>query len=217
MAPCSKAWWRSETRETDVSILLRAIGLSAASTGGREGGRQLLVTALALSVAGTVLAAGSPEPQVSVKEEAGLYKVTATIVVPQPAALAFSVLTDYERIPRFMPDLQASRVLERSDKLTVVEQEAVARFLMFSKRIHLVLEVQEEQATIRFRDRCGQSFARYEGSWTIADAGGLTTITYALSAKPAFDVPGFMLGRLLKRDAGRMIEGLTAEIAARAR
>ena len=68
-----------------------------------------------------------------------------------------------------MPDVRTSTVLERSDGLTVVEQEAVARLMMFSKRIHLVLEVHEEPGTIRFRDRCGKSFARYEGVWTLTE------------------------------------------------
>jgi hypothetical protein len=35
--------------------------------------------------------------------------------------------------------------------------------MMFSKRVHLVLEIHEENWTIRFRDRCGKSFARHEG------------------------------------------------------
>jgi F420-dependent methylenetetrahydromethanopterin dehydrogenase len=36
---------------------------------------------------------------------------------------------------------------------------------------------------------------------TVADRDGLTVIVYRLAAKPAFDVPAFLLKRLLKRDA----------------
>jgi ribosome-associated toxin RatA of RatAB toxin-antitoxin module len=122
-----------------------------------------------------------------------------------------------DRIPRFMPEVRTSKILERTDDRAVVEQEAVARFMMFSKRVHLVLEVEEAQAVIRFRDRCGRSFARYEGSWTLVQRDGSTDITYQLSANPSFDVPEFLLKRLFKRDATQMIERLTAEIALRAR
>jgi hypothetical protein len=87
--------------------------------------------------------------------------------------------------------------------------------MMFSRRIHLVLEIQEEQGAIRFRDRCGESFSRYEGACTIVERDGATTITYELSAKPSFDVPDFLLARLLKRDARQMIDRLRAEIARR--
>ena len=88
---------------------------------------------------------------------------------------------------------------------------------MFSKRVHLVLEVRESPNTIRFRDRCGRSFVRYEGSWTMVETDGRTDIRYQLSAQPSFDVPEFLLKRLLKRDATRMIERLRVAIAARAR
>ena len=77
------------------------------------------------------------------------------------------------------------------------------------------LEVTEEPADIRFRDRCGRSFRQYEGSWQIgADEKG-TTIVYRLNAKPSFEASEFLLKRLLKRDARQMIERLTSEIAAR--
>jgi hypothetical protein len=42
-------------------------------------------------------------------------------------------------------------------------------------------------------------------------------VTYELSAQPSFDVPDFVLKRLLKRDAGQMIQRLKTEICARAR
>jgi hypothetical protein len=57
-----------------------------------------------------------------------------------------------------------------------------ARFLMFSKRIHLVLEVAEEPTSIRFRDRCGASFAQYEGLWQVHDQEKGAAITYELAA-----------------------------------
>jgi ribosome-associated toxin RatA of RatAB toxin-antitoxin module len=163
-------------------------------------------------------AAAAPESgtHVSVRESGGLYTVVATFQVPQPPAIAFAVLTDYEAIPRFMPAVRTSVVLERSDERAVIEQEAIARFLLFSKRVHLRLDVHESPSTIHFLDRFGQSFTRYEGVWTLAEQDGQTMITYGLAAAPAFEVPEFLLKRLLKRDAAEMIEGLREEIARRA-
>jgi ribosome-associated toxin RatA of RatAB toxin-antitoxin module len=171
--------------------------------------------ALALS-ASSVSASPATGPEPTVRAADGLYTVTAEFNVAEPATIAIAALTDYENIPRFMPAVHASTVLERTAAYTVIEQEALARFMMFSKRIHLVLEVREHPGTIRFRDRCGQSFSQYEGTWTISESGGRTSIRYQLSARPAFDVPGFLLKRLLKRDAAVMIEQLQTEIASRA-
>ncbi len=158
-----------------------------------------------------------PPPDVKVAARDGLYHVTATFSVSQSASVAFAVLTDYEQIPRFMPDVRKSQVLERRGGAIVVEQEAVAHMMMFSKRLHLVLEIEEAPHVIQFQDRCGQSFERYEGAWRISEGEAQVQIGYALTAKPKFDVPEFLLKRLLKRDAQTMIERLRGEIARRAK
>ena len=179
-----------------------------------------MVLAAAFVIALTGLAAGTmagtgPAPSVSVREERGVYSVSARFHVPQPPAAVLAVLTDYENIPRFLPDVTSSVVRERTKGGAVVEQEAVSRMMMFSKKVHLVLEITEAPDAIRFVDRCGRSFERYEGRWRVTARGDGSEITYELIAKPSFDVPEFLLKRLLKRDATRTIERLTSEIAAR--
>ena len=176
---------------------------------------QALLTMVAALAATIVFASPADEPQISVVETAGVYRVTASFTVAAPPVTVAMVLTDYERIPQFMPDVKTSQVRSRTDAGLVVEQEAIAKFMMFSKRVHLVLDVNEDGVTIRFRDRCGKSFATYEGTWRLTGEGPKTTVVYELSAKPTFEVPGFVLKRLLKRDAAVMIERLTAEIVGR--
>ncbi len=87
-------------------------------------------------------------------------RVAASFEVPQAVAVALAVLSDYEQIPRFMPDVRTSVVLERTPDRLLIEQAAVSRFMMFTKKVHLVLEVTEDGDTIRFVDRCGKSFTR---------------------------------------------------------
>ena len=185
--------------------------------GGRTGVRRLLVlTACVIQLAAVTASADAPaETRVAVQEDHGLYRVAATFIVPQPARIAMAVLTDYDNIARFMPGVRTSRVLTRCDDDVVVEQEAVARFMMFSKPIHLVLEIREGLRNLRFRDRSATSFTRYEGAWTLTEEDGRTHIAYQLTARPSFEVPEFLLKKLLRRDSTAMIEHLQAEIAAR--
>lgn len=178
---------------------------------------RLLVVALGLMGA-TLAAATAPgdAPVISVREEGGAYVVSAQFRVAESAAVVRAVLTDYEQVPRFMPGVRTSRVLERGEGRARIEQEAVSKFMLFSKRVHLVLDIAEEPEVIRFRDACGKSFRSYEGTWTIAARSDHTQVDYGLTAMPAFEVPGFVLRRLLDRDARAMIEGLRTEMAARA-
>ena len=196
--------------------MFRSHVASSHRAGGRYAARRLAAI-LALSAGFTSQAgqAAGPSP-VSVYEHRGTYTVMATFAVPEAPAIVLATLTDYDQIPRFLPDVRTSTVLARNEHLTVVEQEAVARFMMFSRRIHLLLQIQQEAGILRFSDRCGKSFTRYEGAWTMTEKDGQTEVGYRLVARPAFDVPQFVLKRLLRRDSTEMIDRLKAEIASRA-
>jgi len=178
-------------------------------------GRILLTAAVA--AAWTVTAGAAQAPVVSVRNAGnGVYAIVARFAVPQPAAIAHAVLTDYPNIPRFMPGVRTSRILEQTDAGVRLEQEAVSKFMMFSRTVHLVLDVEESASAIRFRDVCNKSFVIYDGSWTLTSHESGTDLVYELTAKPAFSVPGAVLKRLLERDSREMIESLRAEITTRA-
>jgi ribosome-associated toxin RatA of RatAB toxin-antitoxin module len=185
----------------------------------RTSGGRLLVTAAATALlllqALRALAGQSPA-SLTVSEERGVYTVAARFLVDQPTSVVLTVLTNYEQIPRFMPDVRTSVVRERGAGWAVVEQEAMSGLLMFSKRVHLVLQIEERSDALVFSDRCGQSFVRYNGSWRVSPQDGQTAIAYELTAEPSFDVPGFMVKRIFRRDSAQMIEHLRREIAARA-
>ena len=191
----------------------------ANTPGGCHRARRLfavVVTAAAVAGGGVAtVAADGPSPVVVARVD-GVYRVSAAFAVTQSVAVVTATLTDYAGIPRFMPEVRTSQVIERTPTGALVVQEAQAKFLMFSRRVHLVLDVRESAGRIQFKDRCGTSFTQYEGAWTIGTDAGATQVSYELSAQPSFDVPEFVLRRLLKRDATQMITRLKAEIASRA-
>jgi ribosome-associated toxin RatA of RatAB toxin-antitoxin module len=201
------------TAEKDLVMVPQ--GRHAAAAGRQHAWRLFLCTVL-IATLGAMPSADPMEGQrVEVTETGGVYQVTAAFAVTESPQTVIAVLTDYDRIPKFMPDVQVSRVIERTPTGVIVEQEAVSRFMLFSKRIHLLLDVQESGGSIRFRDRGGKSFASYYGGWTISQHDSLTVIDYQLSAKPTFEVPAFVLKRLLKRDSALLIDRMKAEISAR--
>ena len=181
---------------------------------GRTYARWLLFCGALIATGSVITANPLDESRVDVRETGGLYRVTAAFAVSEPAHVVMAVLTDYARIPKFMPDVQVSKVLERTPTGAVVEQEAESRFMMFSKKVHLILDVREGASAITFRDRCGRSFTSYQGGWTITESDSLTIVDYELTARPSFDVPAFVLKRLLRRDASQLIDRIKAEIAA---
>src|SRR5689334_2094924 len=189
--------------------------------GGRARARRLLVvltivTTTALSALVAADDRSGDAPIVAVREQDGLYTITARFSIAEPADLAIAVLTDYEQIPRFMPDVRKSKVLSRNGGHVIVEQEATARLLLFSKDFHLVLAVDEQPLSVHFTDQCGRNFTRYEGVWRVADENGRVAVSYELTAQPTFGVPSFVANRLFKRNATTMIDRVRREISARA-
>jgi len=179
------------------------------------GGRPMMAAAIALLVLHNVQAVAEQPPTLTVREARGVYTVSARFTADRPAAVVLNVLTDYAQIPRFLPDVRTSVLRERGAGWAVVEQEAASGLMMFSKRVHLVLDIQEQADAVLFQDRCGRSFARYEGAWRLSQQGAQTVIDYELTAQPRFEVPGWMLKRVVRRDSAEMIERLQREIAGR--
>jgi carbon monoxide dehydrogenase subunit G len=202
-----REWARIAQRRTGMSVAIKD-GVTS---------RIALILWIALGSA-SVRAAdeASTRPRVTVREEQGVYSVAARFFVSQPAPVALAVLTDYDRISQFMPGVETSVVVDRGVRRATVTQEAVSHFMMFSKRIYLTLDIVEGTDTVQFRDRSGKSFARYAGTWSLCEQSGGTLITYELTARPSFDVPDFVLKRLLKRDSLQMIAALRREMEARA-
>src|SRR5581483_9501891 len=104
--------------------------------------RRLLFALLALPLAYSAAPRASNDlPQsLSVQQHDGTYEVSASFDVPRPIAIVRAVLTDYEHIPKFLPQVERSVVLERTESGVLVDQQAVTQLLMFSKRMHLVLD-----------------------------------------------------------------------------
>jgi hypothetical protein len=150
---------------------------------------------------------------VQVQERDGVFNVSTSFDVPQAPGAVLAVLTDYEGIPRIAPDITRSVVLSRQDGHTRVEQQAVSKVLFFSKTVHLVLDVLETPTSVSFRDSCGRSFTLYEGTWQVAATPAGTRVSYLLRARPAFEVPDFLVKRLFKRDAVQLIARLRQAIS----
>lgn len=184
---------------------------------GRASARFFLVTALLLFASVAADAEPAAGQGVTIREERGVMCVLARFKVAAPEAVAIAVLTDYDQIASYMPNVQSSRVVQRNENRLLVEQTAVVEYMMFSRRIRLLLDVEQRDGSITFSDRSQDSFARYEGAWTVTAAPGGAQIEYRLAAKPLFKAPAFLMKRVLRRDAKEMIARLQAEIETRGR
>lgn len=155
--------------------------------------------------------ADEPRVEVAVKrvdlDGEQVFDVTANGTVKAAPAAVWKILTDYERMPEFVPDLERTKVLSRAGNKATVEQFGRARFLFFSRDIHLVVQVVEEPSSAIDISLVTGDMKVYRCRWEIAlvpETGG-TRITYNGKMVPKFYVPGMLGSNIVRRDIERMM------------
>lgn len=159
-------------------------------------------------------AAQPPHVDVAVKrvdlDGEQVLEVTAAGTVKAAPAAVWKILTDYERMPEFVPDLEKTKVLSRAGSKATLEQYGVARFLFFSRAIHLVVQVAEEPMTSIDISLVTGDMKVYRCRWEltpIPETGG-THISYNGKMVPKFYVPGMLGSNILRRDIERMMKAV---------
>ena len=100
-------------------------------------------------------AASQAQVEVETSRSGETIDVRARATVSAPLALVWGTLTDYERLPDFIPGLKKSRVLARNGATTTVEQSGEARFLFLAIPIEITLESTERPPNIEVRRIAG--------------------------------------------------------------
>lgn len=173
---------------------------------------------LVLFALGTPGVAAEPEINVKVQQTSdGTYVVDGVFDVGSTSEAVWQVLTDYEGIERFVSSVSRSAIRTRDTGRVLLEQEGVGRAWFFSTRLHVLLDVQEEdRRTISFRDVCGESFKAYEGRWQISAVPGGTRVTYELRAVPSGRQPGFIARTVIRKNVESLLGDVKREVVARA-
>lgn len=94
-------------------------------------------------------------------------QITASLQISQPVEQVWKVLTDYEALADFIPNLTKSRLLEHPQGGIRLEQIGAQRFLSFNFCARVVLDLEESfPKEINFRMVEGD-FKDFSGSWLL--------------------------------------------------
>ena len=139
-----------------------------------------------------------------------MFEIDASCAVHAPPATVWKILTTYERMNEFVPDLASSSVLSRNGNEVIVEQTGTARFLFMSKSIHLIVRATEYPISSIDIALIAGDMKHYESRWElvpIAATGG-TRIVYSGRLIPNFYVPGMLGAKIIRSDIERMMEAV---------
>jgi ribosome-associated toxin RatA of RatAB toxin-antitoxin module len=149
--------------------------------------------------------------EVSVKRvntgDHNVFEVSSSGAVKAPPEVVWKILTDYERMPEFVPDLQRSKLLSRIGNTAVIEQYGEARFLFFKRSIHLIVSVLEQPISVIEIGLVSGDMKVYTCRWElvpIPETGG-TRIHYTGKLVPKFYVPGMLGSNIIRSDIEKMM------------
>ena len=172
---------------------------------------------LALYLALQLATADATPATLSVSQSGREILVFATAQVAADNGTAWDVLTGYDRLPNFIPDMSASRTLEREGSNALVLQSGRAGLGPFKQEFSLTLAVHEVwQQSVTARAVAGD-FRRFESSYQLSTDGmGHTRIEYSAVIEPIAGIPP-LVGLPVMRSAIRaQFEALLDEIDRRA-
>ena len=131
-------------------------------------------------------------------------QISAQVQIPQPVEQIWKVLTDYEALPDFLPNLAKSRLIEHPNGGIRLEQVGSQRLLNFNFWARVVLDLEEcFPKEINFRMVEGD-FKGFSGSWclepySLGEYGG-TNLCYTIQVWPKLTMPVGIIENRLSKD-----------------
>ena len=165
-----------------------------------------------------VAAGGAEDVVVEAHRQGERVSVRAHAVLFAPAPIAWRVLTDYERLPAFIPGLSKSSVRSREGNQLLVEQSGEARFFIFSFPIEVRLEVIESPPHAVSSRTLGGNLRRMDGRYELVPdaARGTVVLRYSGEIEPDFALPPIIGLAALRHMVEEQFTAMVAEIERRA-
>ncbi len=144
-------------------------------------------------------------------------EVRAEARLEASAELVWQVISDYERLPAFVPGIRRSVVVLRSGNRLLLEQSGEARFLFFTVPIEVRLEVIEQPPDRIVSRAVGGNLRRMSGRYEIrSGAPGGVQLHYVGAIEPDFDLPPIIGQVALRASVEEQFEAMVREIQRRA-
>jgi ribosome-associated toxin RatA of RatAB toxin-antitoxin module len=175
--------------------------------------------AFALFTAAHAAAAhAAQDVEIEARRHGETVEIKAHAQVSAPAALAWQVLTDYERLPGFIPGIAKSVVRERQGNVVLVDQAGAARFLLFSFPIEVRYQVTEAPQQWVESRAVGGNLRRMNGRYDLEPGSEPLTVrlSYHGLIEPDFQLPPLVGVAALRSMAEEQFTAMVAEIERRA-
>lgn len=150
--------------------------------------------------------------------EGELITITASADLRADPRTVWAVISDYDRLAEFIPDMHSSRVIRRDGDEVLVEQTGEFNFLFFRQPIEVRLRVAESPPRRIVARAIGGTLQSLEGRYTVDSLpDGQVRLSYSGRLVPGFEVPPFVSRMAVRSTMARQFQALVQEIVRRER
>lgn len=120
-------------------------------------------------------------------------EVSRDILFEAPIATAYAVITDFEKYPKFLKDIQSVRVLKKSK----TGAEVLFKLNLFKEIEYTLTFTLRAPTSVTWKLKSGGMFRKNSGSWKLQKLDAKTTdAVYTLDVELGSFMPG-MISRML--------------------
>lgn len=142
-------------------------------------------------------------------------RTTVSFFVPASQQRVWDVVTDYERAPEYLREVQSARVIARSGDTLRVAQRDQVKFGPFSIPIDTVRDVKHIEPSRSESHIVSGSFKKYDSEIRLLPEGNGTRVLYRSQTIPDSALASFAGESTIRKHAEERFKQLRAEIVRR--
>ncbi|ATE59748.1 SRPBCC family protein [Thauera sinica] len=178
----------------------------------------ILIFFCALAAGGTACAAEADavaDGDVRVERAGDHFTVDMVAHAPVDVQRAWAVLTDFEHMPGFVPNLRLSEVLERSGAVVKVRQEGQATYGPFSVRFDFVREFTLKPLREIRAHGTGGNVRSMDSVMLLEEESTGTRLRYHAEVEPGFWLPPLIGPALVRHETAEQFSAMIREMMRR--
>ncbi|MEW9897044.1 SRPBCC family protein [Chitinivorax sp. PXF-14] len=158
---------------------------------------------------------GFPGVDIKVRQDGDVIIVDCVMHTDVSQDAAWAVLTDFEHMVRFVPNVHESHVLERHGEQLRVQQKGVARYGVLSFSFESLRDI-ELKPISEIRSRAvGGNVKQMEGTTQLSHDAGGTTIVFHSTSVPGVWVPPMLGLAFVRNEVAEQFHGMLLEMQKR--
>lgn len=171
----------------------------------------------ALAIASAACANGPPagRTDIELRQIGRTFVVDATLKAPVAPTVAWDVLTDFERMDAFVPNLADSRIVARDGNRLTILQHGIARFGPFAMRFESERVVTLAPPTTIRSTQVRGSMEKLDSITTFVPDGAGTRLAYHVEAIPGALFPDYLARQFLRHEIAEQFDAIVREMVRR--